>query len=88
MMNRVMRWIFLAVITALLSSFPSEKAVSATANAGYFNSCFAICAHESHGSAGWTGPLRTGANASDEAWADAKAHNQANAGHDASGSCN
>jgi hypothetical protein len=51
-------------------------------------SCFAICAHSSHGTAGWTGPLRTGANASDDAAKDAAAHNKANPGHDASSSCN
>jgi hypothetical protein len=50
-------------------------------------SCFAICAHESHGSTGWTGPLRTGANGASLAAQDAAAHNKANPGHDASSSC-
>jgi hypothetical protein len=51
-------------------------------------SCFAICAHESHGSVGWTGPIRTGPNGSADAQKDADAHNKANPGHSASGSCN
>jgi hypothetical protein len=51
-------------------------------------SCFAICAHESHGTVAWTGPLRTGPNGSDDAQKDAVAHNKANPGHSASGSCN
>jgi len=50
-------------------------------------SCYAICAHSSHGTVGWTGPLRTGANAAEDAKKDADAHNKANPGHDASGSC-
>jgi len=51
-------------------------------------SCFAICAHESHGSVGWTGPIRTGANGSADAQKDADAHNKAYPGHSASSSCN
>jgi hypothetical protein len=51
-------------------------------------SCFAICAHSSHGSVGWTGPIRTGVSGSADAQKDADAHNKANPGHEASGSCN
>jgi hypothetical protein len=50
-------------------------------------SCFAICADASHGSTGWTGPIRTGATAEQDAQKDADAHNKANPGHDASTSC-
>jgi ABC-type sugar transport system substrate-binding protein len=50
-------------------------------------SCYAICAHESHGTTGWTGPIRTGANADADATKDAQAHNNANPGHSASSSC-
>jgi hypothetical protein len=49
-----------------------------------FGSDFAICAHPSHGTTGWTGPVRTGPNSKELAWADARAHNKANKGHDAS----
>jgi hypothetical protein len=51
------------------------------------NSCFAICAHDSHGSRGWTGPIRTGANAEQEAEQDASAHNRSNPSHSATSSC-
>jgi len=51
------------------------------------NSCFAICADPSHGSTGWTGPIRTGATAEEDAQKDADAHNAANPGHNASTSC-
>lgn len=50
-------------------------------------SCFAICAHESHGSLGWTGPIRTGPTAQTDAQADADAHNTMNPGHEATASC-
>jgi hypothetical protein len=51
------------------------------------NSCFAICADSSHGSTGWSGPVRTGPTAQDKAQEDADAHNKKNPGHDASTSC-
>jgi hypothetical protein len=55
-----------------------------TASKAFAGSDYAICAHPSHGSVGWTGPVRTGPKSNDQAWADARAHNKANAGHDAS----
>ena len=48
-----------------------------------YGSDFAVCAHPSHGTRGWTGPIRTGSNSKELAWADARAHNKANKGHDA-----
>jgi len=51
------------------------------------NSCFAICGDPAHGSTGWTGPIRTGPTAEQQAQQDADNHNAANPGHDASSSC-
>ena len=48
-----------------------------------FGSDFAICAHPSHGTAGWTGPVRTGPTSNADAWKDANAHNKAYPGHSA-----
>jgi hypothetical protein len=50
-------------------------------------SCFAICADESHGSIGWTGPIRTGPDAETDAQKDADDHNAAFPGHAATTSC-
>ena len=73
--------VFLGLI-ALFSLSPSKQVPVAHAA-----SCFAICAHSSHGTTGWSGPIRTGANGSTDAANDAAAHNKANPGHDASSSC-
>jgi hypothetical protein len=77
---------FVSTIFALLvfASVMSSKKIP-TVHAA---SCFAICAHESHGSVGWSGPIRTGSNGSADAQKDADAHNKANPGHSASTSCN
>jgi hypothetical protein len=50
--------------------------------------CFAICEHSSHGSYGWLGPLRSGANGASQAANDAAVHNNSNRGHTAWSSCN
>jgi hypothetical protein len=51
------------------------------------DSCFATCADASHGSTGWSGAIRTGPNAAQQAEKDADEHDQANPGHETSISC-
>lgn len=77
--------LFLLVVASLMSSRSNRKVHAASGHA--IASCYAICAHESHGSVGWTGPIRTGSNADADATSDAQAHNKANPGHSASSSC-
>jgi hypothetical protein len=58
-------------------------AVLTVNNSFAFGSDFAVCAHPSHGSKGWTGPVRTGPDSNKLAWDDARQHNKDNPGHDA-----
>lgn len=64
----------LAGVLALIS-------LGSTPNVWAFGSDYAICAHPSHGTTGWTGPVRTGPTSNADAWKDANAHNKANPGH-------
>jgi hypothetical protein len=50
-------------------------------------SCYALCPDVSHGSTGWTGPVRTGDDAAQQAQEDAQNHNRENPTHGASVSC-
>jgi hypothetical protein len=83
MIRRLMITSIVLAFVLVGSVMSSEKIITA-----HVASCFAICAHESHGTVGWTGPIRTGPNGSADAQKDAEAHNKANPGHSASTSCN
>jgi hypothetical protein len=68
---------------------PNKPAESAPAfRAAAHADCFAMCEHASHGSYGWLGPLRSGANGAGQAANDAAVHNNSNPGHTAWSSCN
>ena len=83
-MNKKIAVLSIVLAFLVLVSATSGEKIPAV----HLASCFAICAHESHGSVGWTGPIRTGPNGSADAQKDADAHNKANPGHEASTSCN
>lgn len=78
---------FLIVIPLLFVTTLFAPSVKPYAISSSHDSCYAICGHESHGSQGWYGPIRTGSNADAQATADAEAHNRANPGHKAQSSC-
>jgi hypothetical protein len=82
------RAIKIATLVLLLVLAGTSVNSDRSASAFHFASCWATCAHESHGTTGWSGPIRTGENASAVAQQDADAHNKANPGHDASTNCN
>jgi hypothetical protein len=50
-------------------------------------SCYAFCSDVTHGQTGWTGPVRTGDDAAQQAEQDAQHHNDENPSHEASVSC-
>lgn len=50
-------------------------------------SCYALCSDSSHGQNGWTGPVRHGDDAPQQAKKDAENHNRENSTHEASISC-
>jgi hypothetical protein len=50
-------------------------------------SCYAFCSSVSHGQTGWTGPVRTGEDAAQQANEDARQHRNENPTHEPSVSC-
>jgi hypothetical protein len=70
---------FLLILTAVSSApaVPVAPVVPLQVKpVAYYGGCSAICPHPSHGNYGWLGPARTGSDAKDQAWKDAKEHNE------------
>jgi hypothetical protein len=76
-----------AIQMSVIGAESGHSSQTSPSKSSALNSCFAICADASHGSSGWSGPIRTGPGAQDAAQKDADAHNTANPGHDASTAC-